>query len=190
MSLVQRVKDAAKANPKVAAAAALIAAYWLYKKATTRKNDVRGKVFTGLSRFLCSDRSILTACVAPPSPPLIFVQIVLITGGGSGLGRLMAIKFALLGSRVVLWDINTKGLEAVAQEIQSEVQKAARPGSAAAAAAAPSGGADSKSSVVYTYVCDVSNSQSVSTMAERVKAEVYVFCRWLQSWCVMGVCVF
>lgn len=38
-------------------------------------------------------------------------QIVLITGAGSGLGRLMAIKFYELGARVVMWDINEPGLE-------------------------------------------------------------------------------
>nr|CDJ94167.1 C. briggsae CBR-DHS-3 protein [Haemonchus contortus] len=36
-------------------------------------------------------------------------EVVLITGSGSGLGRGMAIQFAKLGAKLVLWDINEKG---------------------------------------------------------------------------------
>ncbi|KAE9418566.1 hypothetical protein Angca_009869, partial [Angiostrongylus cantonensis] len=36
-------------------------------------------------------------------------EVVLITGSGSGLGRGMAVEFAKLGSKIVLWDINEKG---------------------------------------------------------------------------------
>ncbi|KAH9496186.1 hypothetical protein Btru_010427 [Bulinus truncatus] len=36
-------------------------------------------------------------------------QVVLITGAGSGLGRLMSLKFASLGCKVVLWDIDENG---------------------------------------------------------------------------------
>lgn len=38
-------------------------------------------------------------------------ETVLITGAGSGIGRLMAKRFAKLGCRLVLWDVNTKGNE-------------------------------------------------------------------------------
>lgn len=37
-------------------------------------------------------------------------KTVLITGGGSGVGRLTAIKFASEGCHVVLWDLNEKGM--------------------------------------------------------------------------------
>jgi NAD(P)-dependent dehydrogenase (short-subunit alcohol dehydrogenase family) len=40
-------------------------------------------------------------------------EVVLITGGGSGIGRLMALKLAALGARVVLWDINKPAVETV-----------------------------------------------------------------------------
>ncbi|XP_050397408.1 protein dhs-3 isoform X2 [Patella vulgata] len=43
---------------------------------------------------------------------------VLITGAGSGIGRLMAIKFAEKGCRVVVWDVNNKGNEETASEIR------------------------------------------------------------------------
>ncbi len=36
-------------------------------------------------------------------------EIVLVTGAGSGLGRLMAVAFARLGARIVIWDINEAG---------------------------------------------------------------------------------
>ena len=38
-------------------------------------------------------------------------DIVLITGGGSGIGRLMALKMAKLGAVIVTWDVNAKGNE-------------------------------------------------------------------------------
>ena len=37
-------------------------------------------------------------------------QNILITGGGSGIGQLMAIKFSQLGGNVIIWDISTDGM--------------------------------------------------------------------------------
>lgn len=36
-------------------------------------------------------------------------EIALVTGGASGIGRLIAIKLAELGAHVVIWDINKAG---------------------------------------------------------------------------------
>ncbi|MHC1742356.1 MAG: SDR family oxidoreductase [Syntrophobacteraceae bacterium] len=44
---------------------------------------------------------------------------VLITGGASGLGRLLAIKAAALGGRVVLWDVNEANLDRVGREVRA-----------------------------------------------------------------------
>jgi len=44
-------------------------------------------------------------------------NVILITGGGSGIGRLMALKFATLGAKLVLWDVNEAGLEKVKAEV-------------------------------------------------------------------------
>ncbi|EGT50536.1 CBN-DHS-3 protein [Caenorhabditis brenneri] len=46
-------------------------------------------------------------------------QVVLVTGAGSGLGRLMAYEFGKLGSRIVLWDINEYGNQQTLKELES-----------------------------------------------------------------------
>ena len=45
-------------------------------------------------------------------------EVVLITGAGSGLGRLMALQFAKLGARLVLWDVNQAGNEQTAKMVK------------------------------------------------------------------------
>lgn len=36
-------------------------------------------------------------------------ELALVTGGGSGLGRLISLRLAKLGVSVVIWDINQAG---------------------------------------------------------------------------------
>ena len=51
-------------------------------------------------------------------------QVVLITGGGSGIGRLMCLRFARLGATVVTWDINKLGNEETVDMIKKEGNRA------------------------------------------------------------------
>ncbi|XP_036884476.1 short-chain dehydrogenase/reductase family 16C member 6-like [Sturnira hondurensis] len=76
-------------------------------------------------------------------------EIVLITGAGSGLGRLMAIKFASLGAIVVLWDINEEG--------NMETCRLAK---------------EKGGEKVFAYKCDCSNREEVYRVADQVKKDV------------------
>jgi len=73
---------------------------------------------------------------------------VLVTGAGSGIGRLMALKLAKHGGIMVLWDMNTKGNEETAEMIRKEGGKA------------------------FTYTVDVSNNEIIYKFVEQVKNEV------------------
>ncbi|PIO61975.1 oxidoreductase, short chain dehydrogenase/reductase family protein, partial [Teladorsagia circumcincta] len=75
-------------------------------------------------------------------------EVVLITGSGSGLGRGMAVEFAKLGAKVVLWDINEKGnLETkhMLDDIKAEC---------------------------HAYTVDLSKREQIYSTADKVKAEV------------------
>lgn len=75
-------------------------------------------------------------------------QIVLITGGGSGIGRLMCLKFAKLGAHVVTWDINSKGNQETVEMVVKQGCKATG------------------------YTVDMSNKQEIYETAKKTKAEV------------------
>jgi len=47
-------------------------------------------------------------------------KVALVTGGGSGIGRLLCLKLAQHGARVVSWDVNGKGNEETAALLQAE----------------------------------------------------------------------
>jgi all-trans-retinol dehydrogenase (NAD+) len=74
-------------------------------------------------------------------------QKILITGGASGIGKLMAESFAAEGAQVILWDIERAALEAVEKELNERGLRCA------------------------TYLCDVSRRFSVHDTAERVLDE-------------------
>ena len=63
---------------------------------------------------------------------------------GSGLGRLMAVRFAKLGCRLVLWDINSDSNQETAVQCKEL-------------------GAE-----VHTYTCDLGRKDSVYTTANKV----------------------
>lgn len=75
-------------------------------------------------------------------------QLVLITGAGSGIGRLMALNFAREGSRLVIWDINGAGARKVADEVR-------RMGGEA-----------------WDFMCDVADKAMVNRLADKVKREI------------------
>jgi all-trans-retinol dehydrogenase (NAD+) len=77
-------------------------------------------------------------------PRKVSGDVVLITGGGSGIGRLMAHRFAEKGASVVLWDVNREGLEKVKGEITA------------------------KGAACATYVVDVTDREKVYATAKAV----------------------
>jgi all-trans-retinol dehydrogenase (NAD+) len=60
-------------------------------------------------KFLYYFLESLVFKVIPKRKKDVSGEIVLITGAGSGLGRLLAIHFASHGATLVLWDINQEG---------------------------------------------------------------------------------
>jgi hypothetical protein len=81
-------------------------------------------------------------------------EIVLITGAGSGLGRLLALQFARLGAVLVLWDVN--------KEANDETHQLAREAGAAR---------------VHAYTCDCSRREEVYRVADQVhRGSLIGFC--------------
>lgn len=73
---------------------------------------------------------------------------VLITGAASGIGWLMAQRFAREGARLALWDINQAGLQDKQKQLQAE-------------------GFDAE-----IFVCDLSHAHSIDQAAELTKARM------------------
>jgi len=74
-------------------------------------------------------------------------RTVLVTGAASGIGRLLALRFAAEGASVVLWDVNAQGLDAVRAEI------AAAGGTARA------------------YACNLADRRAIAAVAAKTLAE-------------------
>lgn len=76
-------------------------------------------------------------------------EIVLITGGGSGLGRMLSLKFAKREvAHIVIWDINKAGLDETVALVEKLGAK------------------------ISSYVCDITDRHAVYETAERVRQEV------------------
>ncbi|XP_077989809.1 epidermal retinol dehydrogenase 2-like [Glandiceps talaboti] len=75
-------------------------------------------------------------------------EIVLLTGAGGGIGRLMSMNFARQGATLVLWDINKEGVDETAKQIRQIGGKA------------------------HSYVCDVTKREEVYRVAEQVTKDV------------------
>ncbi|XP_070569082.1 epidermal retinol dehydrogenase 2-like [Ptychodera flava] len=91
------------------------------------------------------------ACIKfflPSAKKSVANDIVLVTGAGNGIGRLIAINFAKLGAELVLWDIDKAGMEETAEMI------------------AAVGG------TAHCYECDVRKRDIVYGVSENVKEEV------------------
>ncbi len=76
-------------------------------------------------------------------------RTILITGGASGIGRLMGKKLAARGGRLVIWDIHQQNLDRVVAEINGEAREKA-----------------------VGFLCDVSNREQVYARADEVRAAV------------------
>jgi all-trans-retinol dehydrogenase (NAD+) len=75
-------------------------------------------------------------------------KTTLITGGASGIGRLMAHKMAAGGSHIIIWDIAEANLAQVSREISAAGLQ------------------------VSAFACDVSDREMVYRVAKQVKKEV------------------
>lgn len=103
-------------------------------------------VFLGKSVFSVLEDMVFT--LIPKPQKNVAGEIVLITGAGSGLGRLLALKFASLGSVLVLWDINKEGTEETCEMAQA-----------------------AGATRVYAYTCDCSQREEVYRVADQVNLE-------------------
>ncbi|MDP8939596.1 MAG: SDR family oxidoreductase [Actinomycetota bacterium] len=76
-------------------------------------------------------------------------KTIVITGGASGMGRLLALKTARLGGTVVVYDVDSGALDAVVEEIKAQTGRDA-----------------------YGFVCDVSDREEVYRTADKVHESV------------------
>lgn len=75
-------------------------------------------------------------------------EIMFITGAGSGIGRLMAIKFASLGATMICTDINKESCDETAEMIKKDDGK------------------------VYSFKLDVTDRHKVYELADQIRAEI------------------
>lgn len=84
----------------------------------------------------------------PPPRKDINGEVIFLTGAGSGIGRMMALKFAKLGATVICVDINQTANDGTVEEIRSRGFQA------------------------RGYKCDCSSREDIYRVADLVKNEV------------------
>lgn len=80
-------------------------------------------------------------------------QIVLITGGGSGIGQLTAINFLKLGAKVVIWDVSKDGMDKTVEMMRN---------------------AQLNTNNVFCYKINLCDRNSIYETAKRVQQDVGV----------------
>ncbi|KAF6101038.1 short chain dehydrogenase/reductase family 16C member 5 [Phyllostomus discolor] len=113
------------------------------------KMDSATKFLIFLGKSLFALLETLTFTLIPKPRKNVAGEIILVTGAGSGLGRLLALKFARLRAVLVLWDVNEEGNEETRRMAQDEGATRA-----------------------YAYTCDCSRKEEVYRLADQVKKEV------------------
>lgn len=121
-------------------------------------------IFLGKSLFSILE-ALLFQLISKPKKN-VAGEIVLITGAGSGLGRLLALQFARLGAVLVLWDVN--------EEANEQSLQAAREAGATRA---------------HAYTCDCSQREEVYRVADQVSRGLIAFCGLLESYAITLACV-
>ncbi|KAG7198724.1 hypothetical protein KM043_001715 [Ampulex compressa] len=105
-------------------------------------------LFIGMAIVYLTEAAILTLIPYRYRAKSIKGEVALITGGAGGIGRLIAVKLAKLGARVVIWDINEHGLKETVEEIRESGGKC------------------------WGYYCDITDRDGIYKNAEAVKIDV------------------
>ncbi|KAF6101039.1 short chain dehydrogenase/reductase family 16C member 5 [Phyllostomus discolor] len=108
------------------------------------KMDSATKFLIFLGKSLFALLETLTFTLIPKPRKNVAGEIILVTGAGSGLGRLLALKFARLRAVLVLWDVNEEGNEETRRMAQDEGATRA-----------------------YAYTCDCSRKEEVYRLADQ-----------------------
>ncbi|MDR0411007.1 MAG: SDR family oxidoreductase [Treponema sp.] len=75
-------------------------------------------------------------------------KIGLITGGASGIGRLMMLDLAKRGAKIVVWDIDPSALKNLANEVEQKLF------------------------YIMMFICDVTDREAVYRLAESIRTEI------------------
>lgn len=110
------------------------------------------ELFIFLGKTVFAILEILFFALIPKPRKNVAGGIILIMGARSGLGRLLALKFAHLGAVPVLWDVNKEGNE--------ETCKMAL---------------DAGAMRAYAYTCDCSRKEEVYRVADQVNFGCLLF---------------